>query len=387
MLAACHFFARTQFDFLHLNPHIGEASMKRVWSSNVWRVSAAALLMTTVIASSWAQAKPQQEAPSRQKVDTVVKGDPNPGAFHEDWNTIGLEKSNLTPDRPVLGEKYDLPGNNFVRELYQVVWRPGDPIDLYVVLPKGVKKPPVVIYLYSFPQDTERFKNDHWCGMTTSGGYAAVGFVAALTGHRAENRPPKEWFVSEMQESLATSTHDVQMILNYLASRGDLDMDRVGMLGQGSGGAIAILTSAADSRIKALDLLTPWGEWPTWLAKSKFIPDDQRAKYTTAEFSARVAALDPVQWLPKVKAKNIRLQNVRQDGGVPDTVEEHLEAAAPDIAEINQFGDGRALVPAAAGGKLLEWMKTRLQPDAKPAVALAREERVHFYPAKAQTIK
>src|SRR5262249_23780817 len=161
-----------------------------------------------------------------------------PVEFREDWTAITLDRSHLVPDRPVLGEKYDLPGNTFIRELYQVVWRPGDPIDLYVVLPKGVQKPPVVLYLYSYPQDTERFKNDHWCASTTAGGYAAVGFVSALTGHRTEHRPPKEWFVSELQEALATSTHDVQMIVNYLGTREDLDMEHLGMLGQGSGGAI-----------------------------------------------------------------------------------------------------------------------------------------------------
>ena len=307
-------------------------------------------------------------------------------AFHENWDSLTLNGSKLLPTEVVFGGKYDIPGNAFVRELYQLSWRPGDALDLYIVRPRGVAKPPVVLYLYSFPQDTERFKNDHWCGMTTSGGYAAVGFVSALTGHRAERRPPKEWFVSELQESLATSAHDVQMVLNYLATRGDMDMDRVGMFGQGSGGAIGILASAADPRIKALDVLTPWGDWPTWLAKSKLIEEDERAKYVAPEFLARVAPLDPLQWLPKVRARSVRIQNVRADGGVPDTIEEKIEGAAPDIAEINQFGDSRALVPAAAGGRLLDWIKAQLQPDAKATLAAAKSERIHFYPAKAETI-
>jgi len=29
----------------------------------------------------------------------------------------------------------------------------------------------------------------------------------------------KEWFVSEMQESVGSTVHDVQMILNYLETR------------------------------------------------------------------------------------------------------------------------------------------------------------------------
>jgi hypothetical protein len=307
--------------------------------------------------------------------------------FHEDWNTITLEKSNLVPDEPVLGQRDDVSGSGFVRELYQMAWRPGDPMDLYVIKPKGVEKPPVILYLYSFPQDTDRFKNDHWCGMTTSGGYAAVGLVSALTGHRTEHRPPKESFFTEFQEALATSTHDVQMIINYLASRGDLDMSRVGMFGHGSGGAIAIMASAADPRIKTLEVLTPWGDWPTWFKKTTFLPPGEGTSIATPEFLAKAALLDPIQWLPKVQARSFRMQNVRQDGGVPDAVQEHMEEAAPDFTIINQYADARALLPAAGGGRLLDWLKAQLQPDAKPGVVAAKSERVHFFATKKDVLK
>jgi hypothetical protein len=53
--------------------------------------------------------------------------------------------------------------------------------------------------------------------------------VSALNGHRYTYRPMKQWFVSELQEALGSSVHDVQMILNYLSTRDDLDMSRVGM--------------------------------------------------------------------------------------------------------------------------------------------------------------
>ena len=355
--------------------------------SKQWRSYILQIIVACLACGLEAASAPGQQSPAKTSVQKTGQTKHGPEAkqdsdFHEDWNSLTLEKSHLLTPDIVFGEKDDVPGNQFVRELYQVTWRPGDPMDLYVVKPRGVEKPPVVIYLYSYPQDTERFKNDHWCGMTTSGGYAAVGFVSALTGHRALNRPPKEWFVSELQESLATSVHDVEMILNYLSKRGDMDMERVGMLGQGSGGAIAILAAAADSRIKTLDVLTPWGDWPAWLAKSKFVPEEQRAKYVAPEFLAHVAGLDPAQWISKVKARSIRIQDVRQDGNAPDEVQEHIEDGAPDIAEINQYADGRALVPAAAGGKLLIWIKDQLRPDAKPAVAAAKADRVHFYASK-----
>ena len=241
--------------------------------------------------------------------------------------------------------------------------------------------PPVILYLYSYPDGTDRFNNAQWCEGVTSRGFAAVGFASALTGHRAEYHPPKEWFVSELPESLATTTHDVQMILNFLQSLGDFDMNRVGMFGEGSGGAIAILASAADPRIKVVQVLGPWGDWPDWLAKSKVVPDDERAIYLKPEFLKSVAPLDPVQWIPKVQAESFRLQNVVTYQMVPEICTKKIEAAASKTARIDDFGDSRAMIfRMSAEGDLFGWMKTQLQPGAKRTAPIEEAERIHNYP-------
>src|SRR5215469_9116909 len=193
----------------------------------------------------------------------------------ESFSSLSLKDSSLHADPPIVGGKAET--KTFVRELVRVKWRPNDPIDLYVIRPRGAKKPPVVLYLYGFPSDSDRFKDDRYCERVTRGGAAAVGFVSAFTGPRNELRPANTWFVSELPEALATTVHDVQMILNYLDSRGDLDMSHAGILGQGSGGAIAILAAAADQRLKAIDLLDPWGDWPDWLGTASIVPPEERA--------------------------------------------------------------------------------------------------------------
>lgn len=229
-----------------------------------------------------------------------------------------------------------------MRERVQVGWRPQDSFDLYVALPKGVKKPPVILFLYSFRESAGRFQSEQWYEGVAKDGYAAVGFVSALTAERAEHRPPDEWFVGLLRESLAASVHDVQMILNYLDSRGDLDMSRVGMFGTGSGATIAILASAADARIKAIDAFNPWGDWPAWASKSWVIPEDERGdlrtnKYLDPEFLKVAAPLDPVRWLPSVKAQSVRIQSVQSEATVPAQTQKRIAEAAPDRAEINQF--------------------------------------------------
>jgi hypothetical protein len=46
----------------------------------------------------------------------------------EDWSSLSLAHSELIPESPLLGEKDDNP--QFTRELLQVKWRQGDPVDL-----------------------------------------------------------------------------------------------------------------------------------------------------------------------------------------------------------------------------------------------------------------
>jgi hypothetical protein len=289
-------------------------------------------------------------------------GSARPVGNLEDWSSLSLEHSELIPDQPLLGER-DQNDPHFTRELWQVKWRQGDPIDLYVIRPKGVVNPPAILYLYSYPSETEIFRDDTYCERVTRGGFAAIGFVSALTGHRYTNRPMKEWFVSELQESLATSVHDVQLILNYLSTRGDLDMNRIGMFGVGSGGTIAILSAAADPRIKTIDVIDPWGDWPDWMAKSPLIPERERANYVKPEFLKKVAPLDPVQWLPRLNTRHVRLQRVLDDSVTPPVVQERMKTAAPDTVQIVTFDTTAQLSRAGSNDKLLRWMKGQLRTD------------------------
>ncbi len=282
---------------------------------------------------------------------------------HESFAELTLKGSDLKAVPPLLGSRET--GAGFVRELWQVRWRPNDPIDLWVVLPKGVKNPPVVLYLYGFPADTDRFKNNAWCTRVTQSGAAAIGFVSALTGQRYNFRPFKENFISEMPEALTTSVHDVTMLLDYLATRGDMDMSRVGMFGQGSGGAIAVLAASVEPRIKALDLLAPWGDWPDWYAKATIVPEKERADYLKPDFQKPLAALDPVRYLPSLNIP-IRIE-LLGDSGDPATVLSAFHAAAPATAKVLEYKTSRQAYDASSGGRLYAWIGNQL--DAHPAPA------------------
>jgi hypothetical protein len=277
----------------------------------------------------------------------------------EDWSTPALTTSSLRPAPPL--SAYINDNGTYTVELLQVQWRWGDPLDLYVMKPKGVAKPPVIIYLYGYPSDTERFKNEDFQKSVTKDGFAAVGFVSALTGHRYHDRPMREWFISELQECLAVSAHDVQEVIDYLATRGDLDMNRVGMFTQGSGASIGILASAVDPRIKVLDTIDPWGDWPTWMATSPFVPEDERAQYLKPEFLKKAEVLEPINWMPRIQAKKFRLQDATFDRITPPTAKEKLRTAVPANATVAVYKTPEEFSAVVRDNKDLDWIHQQLQ--------------------------
>ena len=288
----------------------------------------------------------------------------------EDWTNLKVGKSHLEPEPPVVGDIADLP--EFTRTLVQVQWRPGDPIDLYIILPKGAKNPPAVIYLYGYDEDTDRFRDDRWCTRVTSGGVAAIGFVSALTGQRFHDRPMKQTFLSELQESLGSTVHDVKFILDYLATRGEVDMNRIGMFGQGSGGTIAILAAVADARLKVVDALDPWGYWPVWLAKSSVVRDDpNKAMFLKPLFQRKVAPLDPVKWLPQLRTAKLRVVQPMDAPPVPRLCKNHIKMALPKGADLERYDKVNEFISSHGGGLLFMWVKDQVK-SLRPASAVAQ---------------
>jgi len=281
--------------------------------------------------------------------------------FVEDWTSPTFEKTHLIPDRPLIGFVNEKSGHSV--SLIRLQWRPGDPIDLWLMKPTGVKNPPVILHLYGYPSETDIFKKPEWQELVTKGGFAAAGFVTSLTGHRYHDIAWSKWFLSELQQCLAESSHDVQMVLNYLASRGDLDMNRVGVFAQLSGATVGILASAADPRIKVLDTLDPWGDWPTWMEKSEFVPKDERPNYVKPEFLTKVGTLETLDWMPKVQAQKFRLQQRVTEHETPWPSKQKLKTAIPAGATYTFYKTAGEFDEAVGkgGNKSLDWIKAQLQ--------------------------
>lgn len=298
---------------------------------------------------------------SNKKAEAQTGGKANPAPQTENWTMLNDLKTGLSPSTVDVLQQDEQP--DFLRELVRVEWRLSDPIELWIMRPKVAGKVPVVLYLYNYTDGSDRFRDNGWCKRATADGFAAVGFVSALSDYRFRFRPMRQWFVSELPESLGSTVHDVQLILNYLADRGDMDMDRVGMFGIGSGATIAILAAHADPRIKTVDVLDPWGDWPYWLEHSPVVPEVERSKYTTPQFLKSVAALDPLVYLPTLKTPNLRLQQTLSDGATPKTAKERLAVAVPNQSQVVKYQNAGDLFKAWKANGISGWIKQQMRPQ------------------------
>lgn len=332
------------------------------------------LLVLAIETSAQDASAPASQPPQTQPAETTgrqldkrteftVNGKVYKMPAPENWSALNDLTTGLQPTASSVIQHDEEP--DFVREVVRVQWRLSDPIDLWITrpkVPKVAEKTPVILYLYSYTDTNERFRDNGWARRATANGFAAVGFVPALTQDRFANRPMKEWFVGNLQESLGSTVHDVQLILNYLATQDDLDMNRIGMIGQGCGGSIAILAAHAEPRIKAIDVLDPWGDWPDWLATSPVVPEDERPKYLKPEFLKSVAGLDPVDYLSGLKTPSVRVQLTMTDPLTPKAARDRIISAAQPPIQVVEYAKPQDLLKAyQTGGGLSGWVKTKLR--------------------------
>lgn len=273
-------------------------------------------------------------------------------------NLYSLKKDErLRPSKPLVIQTDTRP--TFTREIISMQWRPLDPITFFVIKPKNVRRPSVVLYCYTFPQSSKRFMDDEYCARITASGAAAIGFESALTADRYRNRPMREWFVSEMRESLVSTVHDVQYLLDYAQSRGDLNASSAGFFGTGSGATIGVLAATIEPRIRALDLIGPWCDWPTWMKESKQIAEDERPKLTQRAFLRDIRDLDPLNKISKLNIP-IRINHVKEDPTVPDRTIEALRKRLPKSATLTLHEDNIAFYRWTQANSMFGWLPSKL---------------------------
>jgi len=85
------------------------------------------------------------------------------------------------------------------------------------------------------------------------------------------------------------------------------------------------------------------------------VPDEERASYLTPEFLQRASAVDPVAYLPQLKNRGLRLQQIMDDPETPSAARDKI-AAATQQGQLVQYPNQAAHREAWKATGLTGWI-------------------------------
>jgi hypothetical protein len=112
------------------------------------------------------------------------------------------------------------------------------------------------------------------------------------------------------------------------------------------------------------------------MATSPFVPEEERAEYVKPEFLKKAAALEPIDWLPRVQAKKFRLQDATFELNTPKAAKENLRSAVPPGATVVIYKTPEEFNALVRDKKGLEWIQRELRslPDTGAASSAALQK-------------
>jgi isopenicillin-N N-acyltransferase like protein len=219
-----------------------------------------------------------------------------------------------------------LPQNNTIPADYYVPndVRPGDP------------KRPAVICLHIL--DGNEPLTELVCSVLANRGIPAIAFKLPYYGSRGTAKGPEALAADPklFVEAIAQAGEDIRRTIDLLASRSEVDPERIGITGISLGGLIAAATAGAEPRIHRAGLMLAGGDLLPIIHHAREtrqlsdmirrLPPEQRA-----EVEAQLAEVDPLRHAPALRARaqagRVLMINAGEDEVIPRACTEKLADA------------------------------------------------------------
>jgi len=296
----------------------------------------------------------------------------------------------LPSDRPPLAVRVT---NTLVEDGFRIETvifdsEPGQPITADLFIPSSAGQHPAVI-LSPGHGPNGKTSNYAWGASFARNGFVALAwdivgegerreYYDPITGQSRAERPTGDHSVAAYQ-SLVTGLpiatrfiRDAMRGVDFLASRSEVDPDRIGAFGCSGGGTMTAYLGALDPRVKAVGTACFVTDYQHLLATI----GPQDAEQSIADYIA--AGLDLADWVELAAPKPYAVISTTEDmfpfAGATNAVNEarrfwEIEGAADRFQWFTGPGPHGAIAPM--GDKIIAFFRTALKPDT-PAQPFAR---------------
>lgn len=210
-------------------------------------------------------------------------------------------------------------------------------VPVSVRLPKGVAKAPVILYLHGLGGNRDD-ATSLLAAMLCPRGIALVSIDAQYHGDRkVEGRQIISTDVPGTIQAFRQTIIDQRRALDYIASRPDLDSDRVVLIGASMGAIMGSIVAGLDSRIKAALLVVGGGDLVGLLSNSEIGEAQELRRQiggSLEPYRDALAFIEPTLFVGHIAPRPVYMLNGRQDKIVPAANGQALFDAAKEPKSI-----------------------------------------------------
>ncbi len=235
----------------------------------------------------------------------------------------------------------------------------GKPVEGIFMRPKADGKYPCVLLPHGLTNNKEIAVRMFGNALVAKG-MAVLALDAPGHGH---NEPPNKSYWNKQVITLAVHEGDrnYRRALDYLATRPDVDMARIGLVGYSMGSIMGSILGSVDNRI---------GAFAFCVGGDPFLPI---ARATVDDKTRNdILIVCPSLYIRHIPSKPIIMFNGLEDVVVVAPAAKILQAAAPQPNQVVWYQGGHD-VPDAIRARAVDWMTKQLKPgeptpngDAKP---------------------
>lgn len=197
-------------------------------------------------------------------------------------------------------------------------------------------------------------------------GYASLAIDIAGHGDRPRlgGKDPGSLSLPEMRQVSAQTVIDLRRAVDLLATRSDIDPQRIGFLGLSLGGILGGVFTAEEPRVRAAALWSAGGDWGKLVTQSThhFARRFRQNGATSEEAITRAMAdVDPLQFVARIAPRPLLLINGTADTVVPAACADALYAAAREPKQRIPLPGGHVPDITLMLDRTLTWFDSRLK--------------------------
>jgi cephalosporin-C deacetylase-like acetyl esterase len=234
-----------------------------------------------------------------------------------------------------------------------------------LLLPKIEGKVPCIVFLHGYGGSKDDIREA--AKLVAREGYALIAIDAEYHGERRESG--KELYspnISDSVRGIIQTVIDLRRAIDYLETRAEIDIERIGYVGGSMGGIIGAIFIGVEPRIKAAALIVAGGNMSLMIKESQHYTMPairehlQKESISYEELQKMLDPIDPINFIGYFSPRPVVFHLGKFDRVVPAEAGRQLYEAAGEPKQVHWYDTGHDVPLDLVLARIFDFMDRNL---------------------------